>query len=60
MNLLLNTAEWPADRLPSTKEHCDSWPVMRDYKQNDWGPCRPYKEHTGAELVVIYELIIKE
>lgn len=58
IRLLLDNAEWPADRLPTTEQHCEPWPVMRDYTEKDWGSCSPFKEHTGAELIAIYRLII--
>ena len=60
--LLLDSAEWPADRLPTTNEHCSDWVIERDYSEKDWsacGPEKPFKEHTGAELIIIYNLIIK-
>lgn len=59
LGLLLDTSEWPDSRLPTTQDHCEPWPVMRDYTPKDWGPCVPFREHTGAELVVIYHLILK-
>lgn len=60
INLLLNSQEWPANNLPTTVEHCDAWPIQRDYSEKDWGPCNPYEEHTGAELIIIYELFIRK
>lgn len=61
ISLLLDQSHWPADRLPTTTEHCDEWPIQREYKEKDWGPCPAQnKEHTGAELVAVYELLIKE
>ncbi len=60
--LLLDSNEWPANKLPTTKEHCEEWPIQRDYTEKDWGPCPahiPFKEYSGAELITIYELFIK-
>lgn len=58
IHLLLDENEYPSHQLPSTEEHCDSWPIQRDYSEKDWGPCSPYEEHTGAELVILYNLIL--
>ena len=60
VNLLLDNKEWPSNRLPTTSEHCSEWPIERDYTPNNWEACSPVKEHTGAELVIIYNLIIKK
>lgn len=59
VGLLMDNGEWPNDRLPTTSNHCDNWPIQRTYDEKNWGACSPLKEHTGAELVVIYNLIIK-
>lgn len=59
IDLLLNNNEWPNDSLPTTENHCDEWPIQREYQEKDWGACEPFHEHTGAELVAIYELIVK-
>jgi hypothetical protein len=58
-NLLSNNMEWPSEKLPTTTEHCDEWPIQREYSEKDWGSCSPEEEHTGGELIVIYNLIIK-
>ena len=62
VQLLLNSSEWPHDRLPTTKGHCDDWPISRDHTPGDWGPCRLDNpvEHSGAELVVLYHLLLKD
>ena len=59
IKLLQNNHEWPSSRLPSTDEHCSEWPIERDVTYKDWGPCTPHKEHTGAEMVVMYHLILR-
>lgn len=58
--LLSEENEWPSDRLPNTINHCDEFVIQRDFSDKDWGPCEPMHEHTGAALVVVYELLIKE
>ena len=59
VQLLMDNLEWPNDRLPSSNEHCAPWPVQREYKEKDWGPCPDYREHSGAELITVYRLIIQ-
>lgn len=61
VRLLLNPAEYPTDSLPTTANHCDDWPIQRDYSEKDYSPCLidDPKQHTGAELILIYRLIIK-
>lgn len=58
IKLLMDSGEWPADRLPSSLDHCDDWPIQRDYTEKDWGSCIPEVEHSGAELPIIFRLII--
>lgn len=60
ISLLMNEAQWPADHLPTEANHCSEWPIQRD-PGADWAPCNHDNpaEHTGAELVLIYYLIIK-
>ena len=60
LQLLLDNGEWPADHLPTSHNHCDQWPVQREYTEKDWGSCDPEVEHSGAELPVIYYLIVAE
>jgi hypothetical protein len=59
IKLLLNSSEWPSNKLPTTEEHCSDWPIQRD-AGDDWEPCNPVNTHTGAELVILYELLIKK
>jgi len=59
VELLLTPSEWPSERLPSTAEHCAPWVIQRDFTEKDWGPCLPQETHTGAPLIIIYNLIIK-
>ena len=59
VGLLLDSEEWPAELLPTNQQHCSEWPIERDYTEKDWGPCAQQKHHTGAELPIIYELVIK-
>ena len=59
VELLLNPLEWPTYTLPTTEEHCAEWVIQRDYTEKDWGPCSPQKHLTGAELIAIYNLIIR-
>lgn len=60
VKLLLESPHWPSDRLPTTTEHCAEWPIQRD-KGKDWNPCpKKDEEHTGAELLLIYHLLLKE
>lgn len=56
-SLLLNPAHWPADRLPTSAEHCSYWPTERD-DGSDWQPC-PADAHThsGGELLFILRVI---
>lgn len=58
IKLLMDTQEWPNYKLPTTSNHCDDWPIQREYTDRDWGVCTPMKIHTGMELVIIYELIL--
>lgn len=58
VQLLLDSDEWPRDSLPTSKNHCDAWPVQREWSEKDWGSCEPLVEHTGGELIVIYYLIM--
>mgnify|MGYP001615603093 CR=1 FL=1 len=57
IDMLMDNSEWPNNSLPTTENHCSNWPVQRVYDEKNWGACSPTKEHTGAELVVIYSLI---
>lgn len=61
VNLLLNDSVYPEGRTPTTLDRCSPWVIERDFSVRDWGPCpdRPVKEHTGAELLVIYHLFLK-
>ena len=64
VELLLNEQHWPASQLPSSANHCSSWPIQRDLLKDgkpnpDWLPCPDEnKTHSGAELIVIYYLIL--
>jgi hypothetical protein len=61
VTLLMDDSEWPNDRLPTQKEHCSNWPIERDYTEKDWGPCNEGspKVHSGAELILIYKIIMR-
>ena len=59
INLLLDESHYPKTELPTTLNHCDEWIIQREYTSNNYKPCEPNVEHTGLELVIIYELIIK-
>lgn len=58
IQLLSNTAQWPDNQLPTTLNHCDAWPIQRDDSDAGWRPCIPEHELTGAELPVIFYLLI--
>lgn len=58
LKLLLNTSQWPQTLLPTSNNHCEPWPIQRDAPSKDWEPCKPLKTFSGAELPVIYYLII--
>lgn len=60
VNLLLNGQFYPNDRLPTSADHCDEWPIQRDYSEKDYLPCKQDSpvEHSGAELILIYRLVI--
>ncbi len=61
LQLLDNDALWPKDRLPTSDNYCDSWPMQRDPNTDDWAPCpEEGKTHTGGGLVLLTELIEKE
>lgn len=45
--------------LPTTDDWCSEWIIERDYDNKDWAPCSPHKQHTGAELITIYRLILE-
>lgn len=57
--LLMDEAHWPAQSLPTTDNHCAEWPIQRDTASDNWQPCSPLHEHTGAELNIIYKLIMR-
>lgn len=59
LQLLMNSNEWPADKLPTSHNHCDSFPVQREYSDKNWGSCNPEIEHSGAEVPIIYYLILQ-
>ena len=56
---LLDTKQWPANSLPTTDNHCSSWPIERDTASDNWKPCSPLREHTGAELPIIFNLLLR-
>jgi len=58
--LLINESLWPKDFLPTTSNYCDEWVVQRD-NPDDWKPC-PGRDIqvTGAELIAITELLLKD
>jgi len=58
IKLLLDKAEWPNITLPTSEQHCSEWVIQRDYTEKDWGPCTPTRYHLGAELPIMYNLII--
>lgn len=61
LSLLVSSPNYPEDRLPTTLEICSPWVIERDYSEKDWAACpnETFKEHTGADLLVIYNLILK-
>lgn len=62
-SLLLDTKFWPDDRLPDNRNYCTDWLTLTDYKDRDRLPCDKVAGNghkKGFELVVIYELIIKD
>lgn len=58
LQLLMDSSEWPSDKLPTSHNHCSNWPVQRIYDEQNWGSCEPEVEHSGAELPIIYYLVI--
>jgi hypothetical protein len=62
VQLLMDDSEWPADHLPTSVNHCDNYPVQRSYTDRNWSACRIDNpvEHTGAELIVITNLVIAD
>jgi hypothetical protein len=59
LELLVSNKYWPAARLPSSIDYCDSWLVQRD-PGKDWQPCDEGKTHTGGELIFIVSLIERD
>jgi len=60
INLLLNTKYFPADRLPTTHDRCESWILQRDMG-DDWVPCRTDEVpiiHSGGDFLFISHLIL--
>lgn len=55
--LLLNEAQWPSDRLPTSAEHCSPWPIERDDTSSGWAPCDEKLTHSGGELAFVARLI---
>lgn len=50
--------DYDINNLPTSTNHCSDWPVQREYGK-DWLPCpEENKQHLGAELPVIYYLIM--
>lgn len=61
LQLLDNDSLWPKDRLPTSDNYCDSWPMQRDPNTDDWAPCpEDGKTHTGGGLILLTRLIEKE
>lgn len=59
IQLLLDSKLYPIDHQPTSANFCSDWPIQRDYGK-DWQPCPAENhQHTGAGLVVIYELVIR-
>jgi len=56
----LDNPRWPADRLPTSRDYSTDWWIQRD-DPSDLLPDLegPEIQHTGAEIVVIYNLIIR-
>jgi len=64
LELLLHP-RWPADRLPTWEDYCGSWWLATDNPKNMVGcPAEEGKathaEPTGAEVVTVYNLILKD
>lgn len=56
--LLMDDSVWPNNSLPTSANHCSDWPIQRD-SDSDWAPCPAENStHLGAELPVIYNLIL--
>lgn len=62
MGILLNEAYFPADRLPTTHDRCESWLSQRDVGP-DWEPCgldQSAKEHSGGDFLFVANLLLKD
>jgi hypothetical protein len=49
---------FPADRLPTSADHCEAWLFQRD-DGSDWQPCDQKKTHSGGDFIFVTSLMLK-
>lgn len=54
---LMNPHVWPEDRLPTTENYHDPWPIQRDAGQ-DWSPSVPRQQRTGGDFLFVSALLL--
>jgi hypothetical protein len=63
MELLLNEAWWPSDRLPTTKDRRDMWLFQRDYGK-DWEPDAKEEDPSitlsGGDFLFVMKLLLDD
>lgn len=57
IEILLNEAWFPADRLPASADRCGRWLWERDDKHENWRACQDGKIHSGGDFVFIAYLL---
>lgn len=59
--LLMELPRYPNDRLPSSQDVCDPWPVQRDDDSSSLNPCQEEKRvHSGGDWLFTYSLIASQ
>lgn len=57
VNALLNEKWFPADRLPTSSDRCESWLFQRD-PGKDWEPCDEGRTHSGGDYLFVTKLLL--
>lgn len=61
LSLLLDDPRYPDDRLPTSAEVCDAWPVQRDDSDAGLKPCpEQAKKHSGGDFLFVASLLLRE
>lgn len=58
IELLLSEDHFPNHRLPTSKEHCEFWLWQRD-EDEDWEPCKPVVEFSGADFLFVAHYLMQ-